>query len=218
MEKIYGRWGCEVAMNAFFNFTETKLADNPHWKVDVKNFDPVNLKRIDTPISMDIDLKSESKQLKFLVDEMKETSIRNVDIEPIKKESGWSNDITGKLIETKTTKMHDEVYENHVPDKPEDYRRPYLRKEVVEEIYARAPQDKQGRYLDPNTGKPIDGTPDIGHKAGHEHRREVKIAYDEHLTQKEFNEKMNNPDYYQLEDPSNNRSHKFEDKSEYEGE
>ena len=126
------------------------------------------------------------------------------------------NSSRSELNENKESKS--EVSEDKVPEKPEDYRRPYLRKEVVDEIYARAPKDKQGRYLDPNTGKPIEGKPDIGHKPGHEHWREAKKAFDEGLTQKQFNDRMNNPDYYQLEDPSNNRSHKFEDKSEYEGE
>ena len=104
------------------------------------------------------------------------------------------------------------------PQSPEGYERPYLRAEVKKEIYDNAPKDKEGRYLDPNTGKPIEGTPDIGHKPGHEHWRESKKAYEEGISQEEFNDRMNNPDYYQLEDPSNNRSHKYEDKSEYEGE
>lgn len=29
-------------------------------------------------------------------------------------------------------------------------------------------------------------------------------------TQSEFNDYMNNPDFYQYEDPSSNRSHKYE--------
>ena len=32
----------------------------------------------------------------------------------------------------------------------------------------------------------------------------------EGLTQKQFNDRMNNPDYYQIEDPFSNRGHKFE--------
>lgn len=100
-----------------------------------------------------------------------------------------------------------------IPDSPEGYRRPHLRKEVKEEIYRNAPKDSQGRYLDANTGLPIEGTPDIGHKPGHEYRREAKKAYDEKLTQEEFNDKMNDASLYQLEDPHNNRSHKYEDKS-----
>lgn len=86
---------------------------------------------------------------------------------------------------------------------------------MKQEIFDKAPKDSQGRYLDANTGLPIEGTPDIGHKPGHEHWREAKKAFDEGLTQQEFNDRMNDPDLYQLEDPHNNRSHKYEDKSEY---
>lgn len=35
---------------------------------------------------------------------------------------------------------------------------------------------------------------------------------DEGLTQKQFNDRMNNPDLYQIEHPQNNRSHEFEKK------
>lgn len=104
------------------------------------------------------------------------------------------------------------------PQSPEGYIRPHLRIEVKTEIYVNAPKNKEGKYLDPNTGKPIEGTPDIGHKPGHEHWRESKKALDEGISQEKFNDRMNNSDYYQLEDPSNNRSHKYEDKSEYKGE
>lgn len=102
-----------------------------------------------------------------------------------------------------------------VPDSPEGYHRPHLRKSTVNEIYKNSPQDKSGRYLDANTGQPINGKPDIGHKPGHEFWREARKACDSGLTQAEFNEKMNNPGLYQLEDPHNNRSHRFEDKSEF---
>jgi hypothetical protein len=102
-----------------------------------------------------------------------------------------------------------------IPDSPEGYNRPYLRESTREEIYNNSPKDSSGRYLDANTGLPIDGKPDIGHKPGHEFWREAKKAYNEGLTQQEFNEKMNNPNLYQLEDPHNNRSHRFEDKSEF---
>ncbi|HDS1157894.1 TPA: HNH/ENDO VII family nuclease [Stenotrophomonas maltophilia] len=45
-----------------------------------------------------------------------------------------------------------------------------------------------------------------------EHRTEAASAKAEGLTQKQFNDRMNNPDKYQLEDPSSNRSHRFEKK------
>ena len=38
----------------------------------------------------------------------------------------------------------------------------------------------------------------------------MKQAKPEGLTQKEFNDRMNNPYLYQIEDPHTNRSHKFE--------
>jgi RHS repeat-associated protein len=91
-------------------------------------------------------------------------------------------------------------------------RRPYLRKGVRAEVDARAPRDAAGRPLDPNTGVPIEGKPDLGHKPGHEFRREKAKAQAEGLTQKEFNDRMNDPDLYQIENPSSNRSRRYEQK------
>ena len=54
------------------------------------------------------------------------------------------------------------------------------------------------------------GKYDLGHKSGHEFKTEKANAKAEGLTQKEFNDRMNNPDLYQIEDPHTNRSHKFE--------
>ncbi|OXS70189.1 hypothetical protein B1B04_18655 [Lysinibacillus sp. KCTC 33748] len=102
-------------------------------------------------------------------------------------------------------------------------RRPYIRKSTREEIESKA-KIKDGRFLDSNEGTPIsggkrrkysiaDGLYDIGHKPGHEHWREVAKAEAEGLTQKEFNDRMNNPNLYHIEDPVLNQSHKNEDKS-----
>jgi hypothetical protein len=88
--------------------------------------------------------------------------------------------------------------------------RPYIRKEVREEVEQRAAKNEAGQFLDANTGKPIEGRYDLGHIPGHEHRREVQKAEEEGLTQEDFNERMNNPDLYQIEDPSENRSHAHE--------
>lgn len=68
--------------------------------------------------------------------------------------------------------------------------------------------------LDTNTGKAIEGQYDFGHKAGHEHWREAEKAEREGLTQEQFNDRMNNPDYYQIEDPHENRSHAHEQPKE----
>ena len=88
--------------------------------------------------------------------------------------------------------------------------RPYIRASVREEVERRAQKNENGQFLDANTGKPIEGQYDLGHKAGHEHWREVEKAEAEGLTQEEFNERMNNPDYFQIEDPHENRSHAHE--------
>lgn len=58
----------------------------------------------------------------------------------------------------------------------------------------------------------IEGKYDLGHKPGNEFWREKAKAQSEGLTQKQFNDRMNNPDYYQIESPSSNRSHKYEKK------
>ncbi|WP_366914619.1 GH-E family nuclease [Roseovarius sp.] len=86
------------------------------------------------------------------------------------------------------------------------------RKQVRKEVEARTPQTPDGRFIDANTGDPIEGNHDLGHKYGHEFRREKAKAEAEAegLSQPEFNERMNNPDLYQIEDPINNRGHRFE--------
>ena len=88
--------------------------------------------------------------------------------------------------------------------------RPYIRADVRAEVERRAPRNEKGQFLDANTGEPIEGNYDLGHKPGHEHWREVERAQEEGLTQEEFNDRMNNPDYFQIEDPHENRSHAHE--------
>ena len=88
--------------------------------------------------------------------------------------------------------------------------RPYIRKSTRDAVEAMAPRAADGRFLDANTGKVIDGKYDLGHKYGHEFRRERERAQNLGWTQKQFNNYMNNPVFYQIEDPRINRSHKFE--------
>lgn len=88
--------------------------------------------------------------------------------------------------------------------------RPYIRDDVRREVERHAEKNEKGQFLDANTKKPIEGKYDLGHKPGHEHWREAEKAEREGLTQKEFNDRMNNPDYYQIEDPHENRSHAHE--------
>lgn len=88
--------------------------------------------------------------------------------------------------------------------------RPYIRSHVRTAVEQRTPKNEKGQYLDANTGKAIEGQYDLGHKFGHEYWREAEKAEKEGLTQEQFNDKMNNPDYYQIEDPHENRSHVHE--------
>lgn len=88
--------------------------------------------------------------------------------------------------------------------------RPYIRQDVRAEVERRAEKNENGQFLDANTHEPIEGQYDLGHVAGHEHWREVEQAEKEGLTQEEFNDRMNNPDYFQAEDPHENRSHVHE--------
>jgi len=88
--------------------------------------------------------------------------------------------------------------------------RPYIRKHVRQNVESRAKRMADGRFRDANTGKPIDGKYDLGHRRGREFRREKAKAEAEGLNQKQFNDRMNNPDLYQIEHPSLNRSRKFE--------
>jgi hypothetical protein len=88
--------------------------------------------------------------------------------------------------------------------------RPYIRKGVREEVERRAQKNEKGQFLDANTGKAIERPYDLGHVQNHEYRREVKKAEEENLTQEEYNDRMNNPDLYQIEDLSENRSHVHE--------
>lgn len=88
--------------------------------------------------------------------------------------------------------------------------RPYIRKEVRQEVENRAEKTPDGRFCDCHTHKPIDGTYHLGHKAGHEFWREAQKAEAEGLDQEEFNERMNDADLYQIESPEENMSHAHE--------
>lgn len=88
--------------------------------------------------------------------------------------------------------------------------RPYIRQSVREEVELRAEKNENGQFLDANTKEPIEGKYDLGHKAGHEFWREEQKAEAQRMSQEEFNDKMNNPDLYQIESPHENRSHAHE--------
>ncbi len=89
-------------------------------------------------------------------------------------------------------------------------RRPYIRKSTRQIVESRATRNSLGQFIDPNTGKAIVGKYDLGHEFGHEFWRERERAEALGWNQKQFNDYMNNPDFYRIEDPHANRSHKYE--------
>ena len=88
--------------------------------------------------------------------------------------------------------------------------RPYIRKSTRQAVENAAQRLPDGRFLDANTGLVINGKYDLGHVYGHEFWRERDRAEALGWTQKQFNDYMNNPKFYQIEDPLSNRSHKYE--------
>ncbi|MFT3943204.1 MAG: GH-E family nuclease [Ancrocorticia sp.] len=87
-------------------------------------------------------------------------------------------------------------------------------KETKDEIIKRAPTTPEGDHIDPNTNKviPKEGPFDIGHVPGHEWKCIAHKAKRMNWSADQLKEWINNPDLYQIEDPSSNRSHKFEAK------
>jgi hypothetical protein len=75
-----------------------------------------------------------------------------------------------------------------------------------------AEKTSDGKFIDPNTGKVLeDGKKHYGHIPGHENRRILKEAESKGMTQKELNDWVNShPEWFQIEDPLSNMSHKFE--------
>jgi hypothetical protein len=87
--------------------------------------------------------------------------------------------------------------------------RPYIRKATREAVEAGAAK-KGDKFLDANTEEIIEGDYQLGHKPGYEYSKYEKWAEERGMTQEEFNDMMNNPDIYQIEDPISNMSHQFE--------
>lgn len=92
------------------------------------------------------------------------------------------------------------------------HRRVSLRKGAREQIEARQPRNSEGQMVDPNTGQPLRPSEiDVGHKPGQEWRKRRADHEAAGSSRREVIEAENNADIYQLEDRSNNRSHRFED-------
>ena len=88
--------------------------------------------------------------------------------------------------------------------------RPYIRTATRAAVESNAKKNVKGQFLDANTLMPINCKYDLGHKPGYEYWRLRDAATSRGWNQKQFNDYLNNPKFYQIEDPFNNRSHIFE--------
>lgn len=92
-----------------------------------------------------------------------------------------------------------------------ELKRPKLTEANKRIIEAAAKKNAAGQFLDANTDEPINGTPEYGHIYGKEHRRLVLEAAEKGMDQAAFDAWVNeHPEWFQLETPANNRSHRFE--------
>jgi len=97
-------------------------------------------------------------------------------------------------------------------------KRPSYESGQVEAVWNAAPKDQKGRAICPNTGIKISWTPgtlrqgiwDMGHKSGHEYKTLWEKLAKSEINYDKFIEEYQNPNNYQVEDPSANRSHKFQ--------
>lgn len=97
-------------------------------------------------------------------------------------------------------------------------RRPQYGPNQELEVWEAAKKDPDGRAICPNTGKHIawtKGTPrqgiwDMGHKEGHEYKTLWRKLATAQITYQQFLQEYRNPENYQVEDPTANRSHAYE--------
>jgi hypothetical protein len=101
-----------------------------------------------------------------------------------------------------------EAATSNTADAGETLYRPYLRVSTIDAIKANT-QTMDGNFLDPR-GDIIEGDYQIGHKYGYEFYKFKSWAEGLNMSQLDFNDYMNNPDFYQIEDPLSNMSHKYE--------
>jgi hypothetical protein len=93
------------------------------------------------------------------------------------------------------------------------YNRVKPRKGTLAQVEKNQPRNSAGEMIDPYTKKPLKvGKTDLGHKPGQEWRKRTKMHQGKGSTRKAVLETENDPDLYQYEDRSGNRSHKNEKK------
>jgi RHS repeat-associated protein len=92
------------------------------------------------------------------------------------------------------------------------YSRVTLREMTKSSIRDAAPRDSDGNYIDPNTGQiiPKEGPFHYGHRPTFEYWRNRDLALSQEWSREEFITYENDPSHYQIEDPYNNLSHRYE--------
>jgi RHS repeat-associated protein len=97
------------------------------------------------------------------------------------------------------------------PSPTSPYTRPYVRQWVKDEVAENIDFTEDGLMIDPNSGVPFAGPPHLGHAPGFEFWKMAELAKQNGLTQQEFNEMMQDPEFYNYEDPVSNQSHCYEE-------
>ena len=90
--------------------------------------------------------------------------------------------------------------------------RPYIRKGTIDGVNANTRVNyKTGQIYDSISGKWVDPTNvELGHQQGYEFWRMRDWAESQEMSQAEFNDYMNNSDFYAWQDITSNRSHAYE--------
>lgn len=90
--------------------------------------------------------------------------------------------------------------------------RPYIRQSTVDGVNAKTIYNSEGQLWDDISKKWVDPNGvQLGHVPGHEFWWERNQAESQGMTQAEFNNYMNNPDFYAWQDAPSNESHAYED-------
>lgn len=104
--------------------------------------------------------------------------------------------------------------QSNMPNGGDHYlHRPYVRQSTMDTINSNTLTNAKGEIYDSIGNKWIDSNnAELGHVPEHEFWFERDMAESKGMTQAEFNNHMNNPDFYAWQDIHDNRSHVYESK------
>ena len=127
--------------------------------------------------------------------------------------SGYYQDATGKWH--RPDGCFASNAEVGLPSNSDHYlNRPYIRQETIDAVNANTKVDYDtGQIYDSISRKWVDpSNVELGHTTGNEFAYYRDWAESQGMTQQQFNDYMNNPEFYAWQDIYSNRSHKFEEK------